>query len=403
MHNSIKINTLLIYISIVLCIFSTSTLPGIQINITLLDILICFIGLPFLANIVNGISRKIFFMLIVWMLFLGFEAIYYSSEAAHCLRMGLMIFSFIFIFLKARKIGIDILKVFYQIFFILSLVSLIIYMCVEVAHIPIPYSIFYKDWTNIYKNYLYLYYSRYDVLIDSLIGITFMRNGGFFSEPGMYCVFLDICVLINLFYLNKRRKTDIIILIFTILTTSSTTGIIALLMILLYYYIIIKGNRSKGFFLIIGIMGVIALFFIIKQMLLTKSLVHASSYNSRLFDLKYGWDLFKDRPIFGWGFKNTEVFYLGQIGVFLGLRSNSNGVMTLLYQLGIVGAGIYIYPYINFICCQRLNQRLNKWLSSFIVIILMLLLSSQPFEYMALGFAILAYFITYEIHEEVLE
>jgi hypothetical protein len=83
----------------------------------------------------------------------------------------------------------------------------------------------------------------------TLIFYTYMagyngeRNSGAFWEPGMFAVFLNIALLINV-YINKKNLVSLknFFIIIAILTTLSTTGYIALFCIFFSKFIFIK-NR----------------------------------------------------------------------------------------------------------------------------------------------------------------
>lgn len=331
-------------------------------------------------------------------LFLVFEIFYYPSTWSQCVRMVVLILALIFIFSFAIRHNVNIIKLFYKIFFLMSLVSLFIYIIVEILHINLPYTIFTKDWLWVYKNYGYVYYARDSGLLDTIGGVSFTRNNGFFSEPGMYCVFLDLCVFINLFCLKEKKKSDIYILLFTIGTTSSTMGILALLFMFAYYVVIFTKHKSKA--TVFALAGIItaAVIVISIEILSAKVINHTHSVTSRQFDLVQGMQLFLQKPFFGWGFKNIDVFFASQLGVFTGLRPNSNGVVSTLYQLGVVWSLIYFIPYHNAYKLIKKHEKKTADVFRMFGMLILILTMGQPIQYTATGYAIIAYLFAFSLN-----
>ena len=81
----------------------------------------------------------------------------------------------------------------------------------------------------------------------------------------------------------------------------------------------------------------IPILIILAQMILKRKAVLAlGSYSARGYDLIQGFKLFLQKPLLGWGYKNTEVFscLTGEFAnVKLSDRTCSNGVISALYQL----------------------------------------------------------------------
>ena len=61
------------------------------------------------------------------------------------------------------------------------------------------------------------------------------------------------------------------------------------------------------------------------------------SYNLRVSDFQAGIKLFKEKPLVGWGIENYEPHYM----ISNSPRGNSNGFITLFFQVGLLGVSIY--------------------------------------------------------------
>ena len=80
------------------------------------------------------------------------------------------------------------------------------------------------------------------------------------------------------------------------------------------------------------------------------------SYWVRLRDFYSGFSLFLQHPIVGIGFYNTSIF----IQVSDHASGNSNGLLTLMYTMGIIGLFAVFYPFIiNFLYAKGDRKILN--------------------------------------------
>lgn len=68
------------------------------------------------------------------------------------------------------------------------------------------------------------------------------------------------------------------------------------------------------------------------------------SFNTRMNMIKYGWDWFKEKPLFGYGIDNYRVLY-SRIG-FEGTYSHNN-VIELLVSVGLIGTIIFYLSYLG--------------------------------------------------------
>ena len=94
-------------------------------------------------------------------------------------------------------------------------------------------------------NYLFFYDMKHDY---PFFGLKLIRNQGWFWEPGINQVYLNILLYLECFVFTKRGRWTIPLIIFAIISTFSTSGFIIMSIILLSMYInsifryIIRGN-----------------------------------------------------------------------------------------------------------------------------------------------------------------
>jgi hypothetical protein len=134
----------------------------------------------------------------------------------------------------------------------------------------------------------------------NILGLDFVRNQGWFWEPGINQIYLNI-----LLYLEglvfKRNKWVILLTIFAIFTTYSTTGIIIMMIILIFIF---KSSIKKNPVLIfLAISLVIPFYFIAKSNVEEK--LETSSFQKRYFDLIQTISIIKDYPLSGIGLDDS--------------------------------------------------------------------------------------------------
>lgn len=91
-------------------------------------------------------------------------------------------------------------------------------------------------------------YSAYDIVFCTIYENVGVRNQGIFWEPGAYQTFINLALIIELFYLRRLRKGFMVVCLVTILTTMSTAGYISAFMILYIYImhvLVDKDARNK--------------------------------------------------------------------------------------------------------------------------------------------------------------
>lgn len=374
---------------VLLCIVTTSSTIGLLYNTTLLEYLICFL-LLFASSKVKVNYEGYTWMAILFLLLTLIQLIIYPQKILYWGRYILLfiLFSRFAFFLISREYPI--LQVFYRIFFILTVLSLGEYVAVEFLNIGLPSVSVTTEWTQPFTLYYWFYsppaeFSEFGM--ESLFGIRFKRNDGIFIEPGLFAVFLCFMLFIHLFTRNKKSYVEQAVILLTLLTTYSTTGLMVAA-VLYGYYFYTKSSRKLGGNIVMGLFILLAIFFFIDGLLIQKSENHVNSYGSRMFDLWGGLQLFIQSPIWGWGYQNIDVYNAYSSSLF-GLRTNSNGFIIILYQLGLMGLSLYIIPFKRFY--SRLKMKFDKRLFLLFVVVWIMLIMGEPIQYTTTGLVILAY------------
>tara|TARA_B110000003_G_scaffold274479_1_gene314553 strand:+ start:78 stop:1295 length:1218 start_codon:yes stop_codon:yes gene_type:complete len=156
-------------------------------------------------------------------------------------------------------------------------------------------------WGNEYvaDSFYYLFFYDVEKYNFSLFGIEFIRNQGWFWEPGILQIFLNILLFIEGFVVKKNKWT-IFLLIITIITTYSTTGILIMLILLIlisWSYI-----RRNPLVIIFAIGLLLPLFYVAETNIENKTTgERSSSFQKRYLDLVQPFAIAIDYPITGVG------------------------------------------------------------------------------------------------------
>lgn len=154
------------------------------------------------------------------------------------------------------------------------------------------------------QTFYYLFYYMFD-------GHFFVaRNQGFFWEPGVLQIFLNILLYIALFV-----RKNLWVAFFTtlaILTTFSTTGYITLFIIV---SVASLKNIRKSYLVIVGVMILLPIVSMVVYTNVYEKFTgtHAKSASVRMFDINIGTSMLADYPLVGIGLDKTkyrEFFFL---------------------------------------------------------------------------------------------
>lgn len=379
----------LIIIMVLLCIFTTSTPVGFMIGNMNLEIIMILTSLLL-------ISRYFYFkfndiLLLLFVVIAIIQLTISTDKVLNWTRFMLLFYLLRSCFIYLTNRGYNIIHIVYKTLFYTFSASFLIYIFVEIIKIPIPYVAYDSGWMHIYNLFLGGLYTNVSEIsggsqVIELLGFSFKRNYGMFTEPGLFAVFLDIMLFIRLFILNKKKISEFIWILLMLLSTYSTTGIIVVLILLAYYSYLNFKHYFKLFY--IGICPFL-LFFIINALLVEKQTNAEGSWVARTFDLYTSVELFLRSPLWGWGYENLEVYKQFSANL-LYERQSSNGFTTILYQLGVIGFLIYYIPFKRFY--KTLLDNNDKRILVLFMLMMVMLLMGEPIQYNAIMIVVLAFF-----------
>lgn len=154
----------------------------------------------------------------------------------------------------------------------------------------------------------------------------FERNAGFFWEPGMHQIFLNLAILFlindivfgNVDLENRKAKIiELVVLIIATFTTQSTTGYISLAIVLISV-LFIKGEKRVSWKIKMIALIALIIFIAVESMfhIISYKLEGGGSYETRMFDMTQGWKLANENWLFGQGILRSNRNYSGSNGLF---------------------------------------------------------------------------------------
>jgi len=204
---------------------------------------------------------------------------------------------------------------------------------------------------TIYHTLLYVF--TYHEFQD--FGLLFKRPDGFFFEPGVFQIYLNTFLFICLF-MRKQRLFDIGLAALAVVATQSTTGAVILVMQFAAAYLLwlrTANRRQKlGVFVFVPIMLLPLAAYMTYNVTEKFYGAMAGSAEAREYDLRTGLRVTMVKPFTGIGFDYEKYFDVaGRVGYReadlsrenITERSNTNGLVVLLFSVGIPLALVFFY------------------------------------------------------------
>jgi hypothetical protein len=253
--------------------------------------------------------------------------------------------------------------------------------------IIVIYSFFNFFTTNFLKSFFtpflsesytcnHLFYVFFYRAEHTILGIDLVRNQGFYWEPGVLSVVLNIFLFRLLFGDNLTLRKGLMFLTgFLIFTTFSTTGLLIMFLQFTYYLFNTESNKMKKIFFLF-------LFLVLSIPVLLSNVTEKvsgkgeASFLIRNYDVLVALDVTKDNFFTGVGFsniKNKEAQQKSPIYMdsdFTEAHGNTNSVITVFLFLGIPLGLIYLF--------LLYNQKLINYNKGFFFFIILICLASEP-------------------------
>ncbi|NQX95231.1 MAG: hypothetical protein HRT64_09995 [Erythrobacter sp.] len=185
-------------------------------------------------------------------------------------------------------------------------------------------------------------------------GAILKRPDGFFFEPGVFQIYLNIFLFITLF-VRRQRLLDIGLATAAVLATQSTTGAIILVIQFAVAYFVWLRTADRGQKL--GVFVFVPIMLLPLGAYMTYNVTEkfygalSGSAEAREYDLRTGINVALEQPLTGIGFDYDKYFDIAsRVGYReaqlsrdnITERGNTNGIVVLLYSLGFPLAIVFL-------------------------------------------------------------
>ena len=185
-------------------------------------------------------------------------------------------------------------------------------------------------------------------------GALLKRPDGFFFEPGVFQIYLNVFLFICLF-VREQKPFDIALATFAVLATQSTTGVIILVIqfTVAYFIWLRTADRGQklGVFVFVPIMLMPLAGYMTYNVTEKFYGVLSGSAEAREYDLRTGINVALEQPWTGIGFDYEKYFDMAsRVGYReaelsrenITERGNTNGIVVLFYSIGFPLAIIFL-------------------------------------------------------------
>lgn len=402
--NRQKINTFLQYVLVFLIVLESRSVYSRLLNSSSNRIIIAGIILSVLLIILFNLKLKIkrqnVFFLIFYYIFMSIFLLSdmgdYKINFVVIFLILLPLFFIMFCLYRVTDI-VNISKIYVDIIFTISIVSLFFYVIGSLLKI-IPTNVhILMDWGGIKEvaGYSYLHFNAQTTV---LFNETILRNTSIFVEGPMFALHLMFAMVLS----SNKNKNILnrysVIFCITTFSTLSITGILYCLFLLSYRYIVFNKTRIKFILL-----PVVSMFVLIISTTLFMEKQTTRSYDIRNNDYNAGLQVFKKYPIFGSGFLNYDIVkkYMSDFRMYnTGLSSS---FIIILTQGGIYLTIFYLIPMVGNCIKLYTNKKTNMTLFQVMLLQLCLMFSST-YQYSSLMMILLAFdYYIFISHKKVFE
>lgn len=303
----------------------------------------------------NYFNKFFFYFALLNVFFLSVHPIIISNFAVYYKNFGIVIRILSFLMIISTLGKSTFLFIYVRCLFIISLFNLVLF--IDHAYffsLSQPISSFFNLLTTYSENVFYENYIFYGKIVStsvSEVGVI-KKNPGIFGEGGYYQYFLNLALIINLFYFKKSifNKANILFII-SIFTTFSTVAYLNFLLLLFTYsFSIMRFRQLVTFFPLLVVFSV----YLFQTETIYSKLFDFNSIEFRISTIRRMTDTYidlliiKEYPWFGTGIGGIEDLYSKLASKFSGGTSSSNGILQYTSGFGLVGIVLAIYPFILF-------------------------------------------------------
>lgn len=330
-------------------------------------------------------SSLVFYLLVLSIFLTGL--LNFDISGGYIYQIWLFFLGFLIVNYYSYKKFIDI---YLQLIYLLSFISLIIFI---VATISLPF----------FEIFPVQYNSAGATMYNLLVAVVFadgsyVRNTSIFREPGVFMIYLNIAIILELFFKTEINKKKLFVFILAIFSTLSTAAFISVGTIFIAFLFTktknktsIKNKRFIIILLLIALVIVVSSGQIYSMVFdkVGKDNIGDGSSLARGVSVLANFNIFLDNFLYGVGIKNYPVLFskytLDLIGISMGVGNNTNTITTVLAVYGFLFGILFIYMLVSF-AKKTSNSILVR---TFILLVLLMLYSNEELRYSLMSATIL--------------
>ncbi|HSD07323.1 MAG TPA: hypothetical protein VLC96_08715 [Flavobacterium sp.] len=221
-------------------------------------------------------------------------------------------------------------------------------------------------------------------------GLEYVRNTSIFREPGVFMIYLNIAIILELFFKKEINKKNIFVFVIAIFSTFSTAAFITLAAIFIAYLFTKNTNisvlKTKSFLIITFVMAIVVLLSYsgLYDMVFSKigkDNVGDGSSLARGVSVFANLNMFFDHYLVGVGIKNYPAAFgkytLDLVGISMDVGNNTNTITTVFAVYGIF-FGVLLF-YMLFSLAKKTSN--SFMVRIFLFLVLIMLYSNEDLRY----------------------
>ena len=284
------------------------------------------------------------------------------------------------------------LEIFSKYLFVLCIISILVFIVANSFSGLLEYFPVHENTAGVQFANLYIS----GVFID----VGAIRNTGIFREPGVFMIYLLVCILFELYYSTKPNMKHIALYSIAIITTFSTAAILILFFVIAGYILTQKGKgivKYKAITMVFAFILISIFIFYpnVSFKIFSKLDMDSATYVSfiaRQASVIVNYDIFLANPLFGAGLSNYgnlfESYSIYHYGLPLNAAGQStNSFMSIFATYGFIYGSIIIIAFISLTKSFR-NEKLMQII---LFLSLLLMFSNEDMRY-SLLFNVLVFF-----------
>lgn len=228
-----------------------------------------------------------------------------------------------------------------------------------------------------------------------------LRNMCFFREPGVYMMYLNFAIIINLFSYEKPNVRNLIVYIIAMITTLSTAGYVILLLLLFTYYGFKKSKQGVWIIIISGVLLLLS-FAVIKELdIFLDTFGKFSSTSDKYVSTEARYasttapiDMIIDNPVLGTGMEQFSADFIKySVKRYHHPYSRDGGATNTLLNLGAIYGIFLLFLMLRYLMkfVKMIQFKKNKTITSLLFLSFTLILSNEEVYHTVFFMTLLMY------------